>query len=54
MIKVVKVKLWGTIIGYIQLDESNRFIIFDYDKKFLEFGIKLSPIQMPLSNNIYQ
>lgn len=54
MIKVVKVKLWGTIIGYIQLDETNRFIIFEYDKKFLEFGIKVSPIQMPLSNNIYQ
>lgn len=54
MINVVKVKLWGTIIGYFLLDESKRFITFEYDKKFLEFGIEVSPIQMPLSNKIYQ
>lgn len=54
MINVVKVKLWGTIIGYFLLDEFKRFITFEYDKKFLEFGIEVSPIQMPLSNKIYQ
>ena len=54
MINIVKVKLWGTIVGYFSLDESKRFVIFEYDKKFLEWGIEVSPIQMPLSNKIYQ
>jgi len=54
MIKVVKAKLWGTIIGYFSLDESKGFVSFEYDVDFLNSGIEVSPIKMPLSKKLYE
>ncbi|MBU1145881.1 MAG: type II toxin-antitoxin system HipA family toxin [Firmicutes bacterium] len=54
MIKVAKVKLWGTIIGYFTLDESKGFVSFEYEMNFLNSGIEVSPIKMPLSRKIYE
>ena len=51
-IKSVKVKLWGTTIGYLhQMDDGT--IAFQYDKLFLNSGIQVSPIRMPLSGTTY-
>lgn len=52
--KVTKVKLWGTIIGYFYLDESKGFVSFEYDENFLNSDIEISPIKMPLSNRLYE
>lgn len=54
MIKVAKVRLWGTIIGYFYLNESIGYISFEYDENFLNMGIEVSPIMMPLSNRLYE
>lgn len=51
-IKTVKVKLWGTTIGYLH-KQDNGLIGFQYDEAFLESGIEVSPIKMPLSNITY-
>ena len=51
-IKTVKVKLWGTTIGYLH-KQDNGLIGFQYDEDFLKSGIELSPIKMPLSNTTY-
>ena len=48
----VRVKLWGTTIGYISQEGYDR-IYFQYDKDFLQSGIELSPIVMPLSARTY-
>lgn len=54
MIKVAKAKLWGTIIGYFYYDESKGLVSFEYDDKFLQSGIQVSPIKMPLSKKLYE
>lgn len=51
---VAKVKLWGTTIGAVSIDEDSPYCLFKYDKGFLKSGINLSPIAMPLSDEIYQ
>ncbi len=49
------VKLWGTAIGYISMDHTERYARFEYDPAFVEFGIEPAPLQMPLRKaRIYQ
>lgn len=48
----IKVKLWGTTIGYLH-QEENQLIGFQYDDDFLNSGIEVSPIKMPLSDKTY-
>lgn len=42
------VKLWGTAIGYVAMDRSERFARFEYDPDFAGSGIEPAPLQMPL------
>ncbi len=51
-ITTVKVKLWGTTIGYLHR-QDNGLIGFQYDDGFLASGIEVAPIKMPLSNATY-
>ena len=51
-IKNVKVKLWGSTIGYLH-KLGNGLIGFQYDRDFQKSGIEVSPIKMPLSNTVY-
>ena len=53
MIHTALVKLWGTTIGAVSLDDSQRTASFEYDQKFLLSGIEVSPIVMPLRNGVY-
>lgn len=48
----VRVKLWGTVIGYLHR-QDNGLIGFQYDEDFISSGINVSPIKMPLSNMTY-
>lgn len=50
--KTVKVVLWGTPIGYLHRMD-NGLIGFQYDEMFLDSGIEVSPIKMPLSKTTY-
>lgn len=49
-----EVYLWGTRIGIIHQDISKAYAAFEYDENFVNSGIELSPIRMPLSKNIYE
>ena len=51
-IRTVKVKLWGTTIGYLH-QQDNGLIGFQYDKNFIPSGIEVSPVKMPLSDMTY-
>lgn len=53
MIHTATVKLWGTVIGYLHLEEGKKFASFEYDRAFVRMGIEVSPIMMPLSNRVY-
>lgn len=47
------VKLWGKTIGAISWDDGAGQGNFEYDKKFIQSGIEVSPVKMPLSDRIY-
>lgn len=51
-IRTVKVKMWGTTIGYLHR-QDNEMIGFQYDENFIPSGIEISPLKMPLSNATY-
>lgn len=53
MVKNAEVWLWGKRIAYIDLDEKGC-INFEYDEEFQKSNIELSPIMMPLSNDVYK
>lgn len=51
-VKTVKVKMWGSTIGYLH-EQDNGLIGFQYDDNFISSGIEVSPIKMPLSSTTY-
>ncbi len=53
MINTAEVFLWGTRIGIIHQDEDKAYISFEYDTSFINSGIELSPVKMPLSGRVY-
>ena len=49
------IKLWGTTIGYVSMNEQERFARFEYDPDFVKTGIELAPLMMPpKERRIYQ
>jgi len=49
------VSLWGTVIGYVSMDDQERYARFEYDPDFVNLGIEIAPLMMPArSNRIYQ
>jgi serine/threonine-protein kinase HipA len=48
-----QIKLWGTTIGVVSLDDGATVARFQYTPDFAASGIEVSPITMPLSNRIY-
>ncbi|MDM3870012.1 type II toxin-antitoxin system HipA family toxin [Porticoccus sp. W117] len=49
------VKLWGTPIGYVSMDQGESFARFEYDPVFASHGIELAPLTMPArAGHIYQ
>lgn len=51
-VKTVKVKMWGSTIGYLH-EQDNGLIGFQYDEDFISSGIEVSPIKMPLSTTTF-
>lgn len=49
-----EVYLWGTRIGTVTQENSVDLPKFKYDDSFVNSGIQVSPITMPLSTNIYR
>ena len=48
-----EVYLWGTRIGVVAQENVGSVPIFNYDERFLQSGIEVSPLMMPLSKRIY-
>lgn len=42
-------KLWGMLVGAVSWDPEKKFSTFEYDGKFLEKGLDLSPLKMPIT-----
>ena len=47
------VSLWGNPIGAVSLDGSTGIASFQFEPDFVESGIEVSPLVMPLANRVY-
>lgn len=47
------VRLWGRKIGAVALGDGDEVASFEYTPAFLDSGIELSPLLMPLSGRVY-
>ena len=54
MSPVAAVKLWGSTIGAVSLEDGADIASFEYNPDFIGSGIEPAPLTMPLSNRIYQ
>ena len=48
-----EVMLWDKKIGTVALPDDSQTATFQYDREFLNSGIEVSPIVMPLSPRQY-
>ncbi len=51
---IARVQLWGRTIGAVSLEEGRNVAAFQYDPAFAQSGIELSPLSMPLSDQVYE
>jgi serine/threonine-protein kinase HipA len=50
---LAEVQLWGRTIGAVSLEEGSSYAAFQYDPAFVQSGIEVSPITMPLNDRVY-
>jgi len=53
MTTLAEVRLWGTRIGAVSLEDGATYAAFEYDPDFIPSGIQISPLMMPLKNRVY-
>jgi len=46
----VKVKLWGMDVGYLSWDKKAGVAVFEYESSFLEQGLDIAPLTMPIDS----
>jgi len=54
MTSIVRVLLWGSTIGVAALEKGSIFATFQYTPEFIDSGIEVSPLTMPLRSEPYQ
>src|SRR5271169_3871549 len=50
---LAEVRLWGRTIGAVSLEDGRSDAAFQYDPAFAGSGIEVSPITMPLGEQVY-
>jgi serine/threonine-protein kinase HipA len=50
---IARIKLWGKSIGAVSWDESAGLAHFEYEPGFINSGIEVAPLTMPLAKQIY-
>ena len=50
---LAEVIMWGRTIGAVSLEAGAEYAAFQYTPEFAASGIEVSPITMPLSNQVY-
>lgn len=54
MATLAQVRLWGTRIGVVSLEDGERIAAFQYEPDFIAHGIEVCPLVLPLGNRIHQ
>lgn len=50
MVDAAEVKIWGHTAGAVRWDDSRQLASFQFDKNFIDLGIDLAPLKMPIRN----
>ena len=50
---IALVRLWGALVGLVAWDPERGYGAFEYAPEFLDTGIELSPVMMPLARGPY-
>lgn len=53
MSTIAEVKMWGSTIGAVTLEDDRQVASFQYDPDFAQSGIEVAPLMMPLSDRVY-
>ncbi|EIP99984.1 capsule biosynthesis enzymes related protein [Opitutaceae bacterium TAV1] len=53
MSTIAEVRLWGSLIGAVSLEDGESIATFQYDPAFARSGIEVAPLMMPLSDRVY-
>jgi serine/threonine-protein kinase HipA len=51
---LAEVSLWGRTIGAVALARDSDVASFEYDSAFLQSGIEVAPLMMPLARQVYR
>ncbi len=51
---IAEVRLWGSTIGAVSIEDDQRVASFEYDPQFARSGVEPSPIMMPVKRSIYR
>lgn len=51
---IARVQLWGRTIGAVSLADGSDVAAFQYDPDFARSGIEVSPLAMPLGDQVYR
>src|SRR3954467_12529612 len=54
MSTLAEVRLWGRTIGAVSLEDGETHARFQYEPAFARSGIEVSPLTMPLRDQVYQ
>ncbi|TVS10154.1 MAG: type II toxin-antitoxin system HipA family toxin, partial [Wenzhouxiangella sp.] len=54
MSDVAEVRLWGRTIGAVALESGGEVAEFEYDPAFVNSGIEIAPLTMPLSHRVFR
>jgi len=49
---MARVRLWGTTVGYVSMEHGESFARFEYDPAFVDMGIELAPLMMPVKAGV--
>jgi len=53
-VEVIAVNLWGQRVGALSWDYDRMLASFQYDPEFVQTGLEVSPIKLPLSVKVFQ
>ena len=48
-VQVIEVRIWGKRVGAVALAPNLGYYAFEYDSRFVRYGIELAPLTMPLA-----
>lgn len=48
-----EIKLWGRSVGAVSWDPEREYAFVEYESRFAQSGVEISPLKMPLAKTVY-